>query len=195
MKTSKLLKSQVCIALLGAGCLIGSTAYAENSATVVIAATVATEVYVMLDPGNAAPDATAFLPSALIPSTQTDPNTGMTAEIAHPIADLDLCLASNAPNKAIKVKVATSEQEYFLVGSAANDNTLPYKVEFAESAGILPTELDHDTYLNVTANEALNCSGGSYNSRILVSSQYDGLTDLTADTYSGTLTITVEPQS
>lgn len=33
MKTSKRLKSQVCIALLGAGCLIGSTAYANELAT------------------------------------------------------------------------------------------------------------------------------------------------------------------
>ncbi len=191
MKTSKRLKSQVCIALLGAGCLIGSTAYADatDSTTLSLSVTVAEEYEV--DIGQEI-GSEPFIPSELI---NTEGAILGTAEV---------CLASNQLNNQLSVTISQQAANgYALTGGAqGNSSVLPYKVSFADGSDITwvddvgtvnSTDMGHGDPQIFNANSSNFCelNTSDYSSFIEVVSDYNGVDPLLIDTYTGTLNITV----
>lgn len=187
MKTSKRLKSQVCIALLGAGCLIGSTAYADIDASesVLIQATVEKEFYVDID-DNTFETSHSFLPSALV---------GDESSVSI-LAQLDLCLASNDTGKEIGVKITsanTTNGPDFSMKSTTTETLLPYTVHLTDDFNNnQPTIMADGEAANFVANSSLLCGSGDYGSRIAVLSDYNGIADLTQGVYEDTLEIEVQ---
>ena len=109
----------------------------------------------------------------------------------------DVCVFSNTGGYSVTASGDGAGGAFELTGATAAE-PLPYGVQWATTAGATSgTALTPGTALTGLVGTFTNPScqaGAALNARVLVAVTADDLGVVSADTYTGTLTLTVEPQ-
>jgi hypothetical protein len=105
-----------------------------------------------------------------------------------------LCVYSNTGGYTISAHGSGAGSDFLLVGNSGTA-TVPYTVQWADAA---PAETGNSLSVNTAVSQSVSgvnptCGGGN-NATVIISVSGEALATAPADSYSGTLTLTVAPE-